>query len=292
MRTRSAASVGALAGVAGLLMAWSPVMGQSASPVAVEAPQALLSSLPPGGQGQTAQINGVDIYYTVYGQGAPVILLHGGLANGDYWANQIPALSGIYQLIVMDSRGHGRSSFDATPISYDLMASDVLGLMDHLALQKASIVGWSDGGIIGLDLAIDHPERLDRVVAYGANFDPTGVRLDVGTNPIFGAYITRAAEDYQRLSPDPSRWDEFLGNIGQMWATEPNFTEDQLRSITTPFLILDGQLEEAIDLNQTKLMALLIPGAQLTLMPDTGHFGMFQQPDELNGIVLDYLAGH
>jgi pimeloyl-ACP methyl ester carboxylesterase len=190
----------------------------------------------------------------------------------------------------MDSRGHGRSSFDDKPITYELMASDVLALMDHLQIAKASIVGWSDGGIIGLEIAIHHPERLNKVVAYGANFDPSGVRLDVGTNPIFNAYIERASADYKALSPAPERWDEFLANIGTMWATLPNYTEEQLKSITTPFLILDGAREEAIDLNQTKLMALLIPGAELMIMPDTGHFAMFEQPEEFNQIVLDYLA--
>ena len=100
----------------------------------------------------------------------------------------------------MDSRGHGRSSFDETPISYELMASDVLGLMDHLGIDKASIVGWSDGGIIGLELAIHHPERLNKVVAYGANFDPTGV-----TTPLI-----RAA---RRVRPDRARLPRILTRV-------------------------------------------------------------------------------
>ena len=91
------------------------------------------------------------------------------------------------------------------------------------------------------------------------------------------------------MSPEPERWDEFFANILNMWATEPNYTEEQLRSITTPFLILDGAKEEAIDLNQTKLMALLVPGAELVIMPDTGHFATFEQPEEFARIVLDYL---
>ena len=190
----------------------------------------------------------------------------------------------------MDSRGHGRSSFDDTPISYELMASDVVALMDHLGIDKASIVGWSDGGIIGLELAIHHPERLNKVVAYGANFDPTGVRLDINENAYWNAFVERNAQDYQKLSPHPERWEEFLENISHMWATEPNYTEEQLGSITTPILILDGAKEEAIDLNQTKLMALLIPGAELVIIPDTGHFAMMEKPDEFNRIVLDFLG--
>ncbi|CAN5574991.1 hypothetical protein BH23CHL4_BH23CHL4_10040 [soil metagenome] len=97
------------------------------------------------------------------------------------------------------------------------------------------------------------------MVTYGANFDPTGVRLDVGINDYFNAYIEAAAADYMETSLAPERWEEFLANISNMWDTEPNYTEEQLQSISTPFLILDGQNEEAIDLNQTKLMALLIP---------------------------------
>jgi pimeloyl-ACP methyl ester carboxylesterase len=267
-------------------------MAQEATPEAIAPPQDLLPEAGLEGEGQTANINGIDIYYEVYGEDndEAVFLLHGGLSNGDHFVNQIPALTEDYHVIVMDSRGHGRSSFDETPISYEVMAADVLGLMDHLEIDKASIVGWSDGGIIGLEIALTHPERLNKVVAYGANFDPTGVRLDIGENAYFNAYIEHASEEYLENSPAPERWDEFLTNISNMWATQPNYTMEQLQSITTPFLILDGEEEEAIDLNQTKLMALLIPGAELVLMPGTGHFAMFEQPEEFNQIVMDYLA--
>jgi pimeloyl-ACP methyl ester carboxylesterase len=268
------------------------VVAQEATPeAAVAPPQDLLPLADLKSDGQTAEINGVDLYYEVYGEGDPVLLLHGGLANGDHYMKVIPELQDAgYQVIVMDSRGHGRSSFDDTPISYEVMANDVLGLMDHLGIDKADLVGWSDGGIIGLELAIKHPDRLNKVVAYGANFDPTGVRLDIGQNAYFNAYIARAMEEYQRLSPAPERWDAFLANISNMWATEPNYTEEQLKSITTPILILDGAKEEAIDLNQTKLMALLIPSATLEIMPDTGHFVLFEHPDEFSRIVKDFLA--
>jgi pimeloyl-ACP methyl ester carboxylesterase len=267
-------------------------LAQEGTPVAVAPPQDLLPAAELEAEGQAAEINGIDIYYEVYGEGNgnPVILLHGGLSNGDHFVNQIPVLAEDREVIVMDSRGHGRSSFDDTPISYEVMAADVLGLLDHLEIEKADLVGWSDGGIIGLEIAIHNPERLNKVVAYGANFDPTGVRLDVGQNDYFNAYVERASEEYQELSPAPERWDEFLANISNMWATLPNYTEEQLGAITTPILVLDGEEEEAIDLNQTKLMALLIPGAELNLMPGTGHFAMFEQPEEFNQIVLDYLG--
>ena len=121
-----------------------------------------------------APVNGVRIWYAVFGRGEPVVLLHGGLANSNYWGNLVPALSKDYQVIVMDSRGHGRSSRGSQPLGYDLMASDVLAVMDILKLEKAAVVGWSDGAIIGLDIAIHHPERLTRLFAFAANSDPEG----------------------------------------------------------------------------------------------------------------------
>ena len=292
MNRRTLLSSVALSGV--LLTGVAPVatLAQDATPVALAPPQDLLKTNTLTAEGQTAEINGVSIYYKVYGEGNgnPIILLHGGLSNGDHFSAIIPALvDDGHEVITMDSRGHGHSTFDDAQISYAQMAKDVLGLMDHLKIDKADIVGWSDGGIIGLEIALTAPDRLNKVVAYGANYDPSGVRLDIGTNDYFNAYIERASQEYQQNSPDPGKWDAFLANIGNMWATQPNYTDEQLTTITTPFLILDGAKEEAIDLNQTKLMALLIPGAELKIMPDTGHFALFEQPEEFTKIVLDYL---
>jgi len=240
--------------------------------------------------GQMAAINGIQIYYEVHGSGPALILLHGGLGNAGYWQNQIPVFAKNYMVIAMDSRGHGRSTFNETQIGYAVMAADVLALMDYLKIDKADIVGWSDGGIIGIDLAIHHPERLNKVVAYGANYIPEGVNPDIGTNERFNAYIEQAAGDYQKLAADPTQWDAFLENIGQMWATEPNYTPEQLATITTPILVLDGEEEEAILTEHTIEMQGLIPGSELHLIPGTGHFAMWEKAEEFNQIILDYLA--
>lgn len=244
---------------------------------------------PPAPVATTAEINGIQLYYEIHGSGKPLILIHGGLGNAGYWEKQIPVFAQQYQVIALDSRGHGRSTFDEQPITYALMTADVLALMDLLKIDKADIVGWSDGGIIGLELAINHPARVNRIVAYGANYNPSGVRADIGESERFNAYIEQAAADYQTLSLAPDRWDAFLNNIGNMWATEPNYTPEQLGAITTPMLILDGKEEEAIDTNHTKAMADLIPGAHLLLLPGTGHFAMWDNPDEFNHVVLDFL---
>jgi len=186
----------------------------------------------PESSGQ-APVNGVMIWYAVFGRGEPVILLHGGLANSNYWGNQVPALAKRYRVIVMDSRGHGRSTRNAEPYGYDLMADDVLGLMDFLKIPKAAIVGWSDGAILGLDIALRHPERLTKLFAFAANSDPSGV-ADIGQSPVFNAYIARAEKEYAALSPTPTDYKAFLEQIEKMWATQPNWTEEQLHGIAVP----------------------------------------------------------
>ena len=237
-----------------------------------------------------APVNDIQIYYEIHGDGTPLILLHGGLGNADYWEKQIPALSRQYKLIVVDSRGHGRSTYSEQPINYSLMVSDVIALMDYLGIKKAHILGWSDGGIIGLDLAVNHPDRLIKVIAYGANYNPSGVRADIGESKKFNSYIEQASEDYKKLSPTPKQWDAFLANISNMWSSEPNFTAEQLGSITVPMLILDGDNDEAIYTEHAKEMAGLIPTATLTLIPGTGHFAMWEKPEEFNKVITEFLA--
>ena len=241
-------------------------------------------------QSGMADINGIRIYYEIHGEGEPLLLLHGGLGHAGHWSGQIPALAEKYRVVAMDGRGHGRSSFGDKPIGYELMMGDVVGLMDHLGIERADVLGWSDGGNIVLYLAANHPERLNKVIAYGANYSPAGVRSDVGTNAAITAYVGKAAADYQTLAPAPERWEEFMGNIGNMWATEPNFTAEQLGAITTPILVLVGQAEEAIYDEHTREMAALIPSAELRTMEGTGHFAHWEKEEEFNQIVLDYLG--
>jgi pimeloyl-ACP methyl ester carboxylesterase len=169
------------------------------------------------------------------------------------------------------------------------MASDILALMDYLDVERAHILGWSDGGIIGLYLAVNHPGRLIKVIASGANYHPSGIRPDFGEHPKFASYIEGAITDYQTLSPDPTNWDAFLANIGQMWGSEPDFAVEQFGSIAVPVLLLDGESDEAIYTEHTKEMASLIPTAKLVFIPGTGHFGMWEKPAEINNAILDFL---
>jgi pimeloyl-ACP methyl ester carboxylesterase len=237
-----------------------------------------------------APVNDIKMYYAVYGDGAPVILLHGGLTNSNYWGDEVPVLAQHYMVIVADSRGHGRSTRSARPYSYELMASDVVALMDFLKIPKAAVVGWSDGAIIGLELAIHNPDRVRGVFAFAANYNPSGVRADLDKNPTFNAMIARTRLDYQALSPTPDKYDDFLAAIGKMWATEPNLSKAQLRSIHVPVWIVDGDHDEAIRREQTEEMAALIPGAGLLIQPLVSHFSLLQDPAQFNADVLHFIG--
>ena len=189
----------------------------------------------------------------------------------------------------MDSRGHGRSSRDERPYGHDLMASDVLALMDFLKIDKAALVGWSDGAIIGLDIAIHRPERLSKLFAFAANSDPSGVK-DVNQSPVFTAFIARAKTEYENLSPTPTEYDTFLAQISKMWETQPHWTADDLAGIKTPTWVVDADHDEAIERDNTLFMADHIAGSGLLIESQVSHFAFLQDPQQFSADVLHFLV--
>jgi pimeloyl-ACP methyl ester carboxylesterase len=268
------------------------LIGVAAAPIAAAEPQWLrlpqTPALPAGAHSGYAPVNGIRIWYAVFGAGPPVIMLHGGLANSNYWGNQVRALVPHYQVVVMDSRGHGRSTRNNQPYGYELMASDAIGLMDYLKIRKAAIVGWSDGAILGLEIAIHDPERLTKLFAFAANSDPSGVR-DIAKSAVFNAYIARAATEYLRLSPTPDQYQSFLREISTMWETQPHLTAEQLHGIKAPTWIVDGDHDEAIKRENTEFMATAIPNSGLLLQPEVSHFSFLQDPVQFNNDLLHFL---
>ena len=248
-------------------------------------------ALPKAEESGFAPVNGIKIWYATFGKGEPVILLHGGLANSNYWGHQVPALAERYRVIVMDSRGHGRSTRDERPYGYELMATDVIGLMDFLKIPKAAVVGWSDGAILGLEIALRHRARLSKLYAFAANSDPSGVK-DVDKSPVFTAFIARAEKEYEALSATPGQYKPFLEQISRMWATQPHYTAADLNGITTPTWIVDADHDEAIKRENTEFMAAQIPGAGLLIQPEVSHFSFLQDPAQFTWSVMHFLARH
>src|SRR3954469_12832189 len=188
-------------------------------------PEETVAPLPePEAQGTFAH-DGARLAYSTYGAGPPVVLLHGGLGNREDWGNQVPVLvRGGYRAILIDSRGHGRSTRDARPFTYARMAADMLAVMDGLGVERAAIVGWSDGAILGLSLAMRHPARVSRVFAFGGNMDLSGVKPVSASDPSIARAIARSASAYARLSETPADFKAFCADVGKMMATEPNYS--------------------------------------------------------------------
>jgi pimeloyl-ACP methyl ester carboxylesterase len=246
-------------------------------------------SLPKAEKSGTAPVNGIRIWYAEFGKGEPVLFVHGGLANSNYWGHQVRALvAAHYRVIVMDSRGHGRSTRNDQPYGYDLMASDVIGLLDYLKIAKVALVSWSDGAIIGLDIAMHHPERLSKLFAFAANIDPSGV-TDSSNNPVVKKYIARAGREYAALSPTPNDYQAFLAQITHMWNSEPHWTKADFAKITVPTWIVDADHDEMINHDQPRTMADWTPGAGLLIEPDVSHFAFLQDPEQFNRDVLHFL---
>jgi pimeloyl-ACP methyl ester carboxylesterase len=243
-----------------------------------------------------APVNGVRIWYGVFGTGRPVILLEGGEDPSDDWSLLVPALVRHgYRAIVLDTRCQGRSTCSPQTLNYHLFAEDVIGAMNHLGIRRAAIVGFSDGGIIGLDLAMHHPGRITRVFAYGANSSPAGEIPSPPTDPVAAAHGKASARwceaRYRAESPTPAAWPRLDARVQHMWQTEPNYTPADLRTIRVPVWIADGDREAYIKRSDTDMMARTIPGASEFIFPDADHYAMWEDPAFFDLAVLSFLAG-
>lgn len=276
--------VSAVAGAAmGLALFATPVSAQTwkTYPQPPAMPQASKSGFVP--------VGAVRLYYATYGAGPPLLLIHNGLGDADDWAGVLPFLQTHYRVIVADTRGFGRSTRDSTPYSYDLLASDYLHLMDALHLRRVVVVGTSDGGIIGLDLAIHHPDRIAGLFAQGANATPdafgepsdlTAIRLG----------LAHAKAEYQRLSSTPGDYQAFRQALSKMDGEQPHFSKEQLAGIRAPTAIVMSDHEESIRPEHSKYLASTIPHAQLITLHDVSHFAPLQDPKQFADAVLAFVA--
>jgi pimeloyl-ACP methyl ester carboxylesterase len=241
-----------------------------------------------------APVNDIKMYYAIFNKNGkdPVFLLHGGFSNSDTWGFEVPLLSKTHMVIIADSRGHGRSSMSGRPLSYDLMASDVLQLMDYLKIRKAAVVGWSDGGILGLILAIHHPERISKLFTFGANYNTSGYKTEVSDTSLSLRYIAQAEADYRRLSPTPDGFGTLRNALGKLYSNEPNLDPEDIKTIKAPTVIAFGQYEQFIKREHFEMLAKLIPNARLVMLPNVSHGGPLQDPAHFHEALMTLLDGN
>src|SRR5580692_11106061 len=241
-----------------------------------------------------ADVNGLHMYYEVYGQGSPLVLLHGGMLTIDLsFAALIPPLAARHQLIGVEMQGHGRTADADRAITPAALASDVVGLLDHLAIDRAHVLGHSMGGAVTMELAVNYPDRVRSIVPASVSVRPEGMHEDL-TDPAKQATSTRMPtqqdfrdfqEAYRRLSPHPDHFDEFLAALSQSNADLPGWSNEQLAGITAPTLLVLGD-RDFTTIEHAALMQQLIPGSQLAVLPDTTHMQVTRRAD----LVLPMLA--
>lgn len=279
--------------VAAVLVSWSCNLDQIRNSIPTYTKEA---------KGQYADINGIRLYYEITGTGKPLIFLHGGFFNMDYWSDQVRIFARHYRVITVDSRGHGRSTDGTAPINYAALASDVLALMNHLNIDKASIVGWSDGAVTALNLCILAPKRVDKIVLNGAStrFKNTTSSFDemiISSKIFFYPYAALLfSRSYKAVNPDPHHWSVFFDKMLAMWTSDcylinPNgqVCEDPLKSIKNKALVIVGEDEMILE-SHTREIKNALPNATLIIIPGGSHYVVRDKPDEFSQTVLKFLA--
>lgn len=220
----------------------------------------------------------ISLYCQEQGAGVPLLLLHGNGEDGTYFVHQMDAFAQHYRVIAVDTRGHGKSPRGTASFTIRQFAEDLLDFMDALHLEKAHILGFSDGGNIALTFALRYPERVDRLILNGANLNPAGVKASVQIPIVVGFHIASLFRNEKAR--------QHAALLGLM-VKEPNFSPADLAKLTVPTLVIAGT-KDMIQEKHTRLIADSIPNARLVLLSGD-HFVANKNPEAFNRAVLVFL---
>jgi pimeloyl-ACP methyl ester carboxylesterase len=244
-----------------------------------------------------ATINGAKIYYERHGRGSPVLLLHGGFSHIGHQKPLIDLLAKHYEVIAVDTRGHGRSTLGDQPLTYPLLADDMAKLLDELRVGPVTVVGHSDGGTIGYILAAKHPTKVKALVANGANFRKAGRG---GLTPESNEWIKTMTpemvegwgdirQSYEKLNPEAD-WARFVLRVKGLWQSETDLTEDDFKSIRCPVLISYGDRDTFMSLADVVWMYRQLKDADLYIAPAGEHGHHVDQIEAFGPILLRFLG--
>jgi pimeloyl-ACP methyl ester carboxylesterase len=221
-----------------------------------------------------ADVNGLHLYYEQHGEGPPLVLLHGGLLTLELnFGTTIPILAQRHQLVAMELQGHGRTADIDRPMTFEQLASDVVGLLDHLNIERTDVFGFSLGGLTAYQLLIDHPGRIRRAVVASADFrNDRGGELDPERLPTTADFAAMRAA-YAAVAPDPAHFDAFAEKTAALVHGFGGWSDDQIRDIEVPVLVLIGDTDFILVPNAVEA-AELLPHGQLAVLPGTTHIDM------------------
>ena len=243
--------------------------------------------------GSYVEIGELKTWYDEQGAGEPLVLLHGGISTNETWGAQMPDFSARFRVIAPERRGHGHTPDLEGPFSYEVMANDTIGFLETVVGHPAHLVGWSDGGIVGLLVAMTRPDLVRKLVVISANFDTSGIvpqAMEGFTSMTAGSDdLAVFRTPYEAASPDgPEHWPVVFAKFQNMVSTQPNITVEQLGRISAPTLVLAGD-DDMISLEHTSALFRAIPNSELAVVPGTSHTLLLEKPRLVNRIVLDFL---
>ncbi len=243
--------------------------------------------------GHYVHVNGIRLYYEIYGKGHPLLLMHGNGGSIYSMRYQIPALAKHFEVIAVDSRAQGRSTDTDAPLTFTLMASDMAGLLDSLHIDSSFVVGWSDGAIIGLKLALNYPQKVAKLVSDGANFVadstalPESMLKAMATTP-FSKLDTATQEAIIKHFFFPKRAGLIFDQLNELDLKHPHFSLAQLHSIQVPTLVMAGD-HDLIKLGHTVKLFQNLPHADLCIVPGAHHNLLQTRPSLANKIIIEFL---
>lgn len=235
--------------------------------------------------GKFMKINGVNLYYEIYGKGEPILFIHGNGTGIKGWSAQISHFSRKYQVIAVDCRGRGQSELGTDSLTYLQQASDLAKLLTELKLQKVTVVGKSDGGIIGLLMAIHYPKSMKQLVAYGANAEPDGL-FPESVNKI---HQERAEAELMLAKGDTTKNWKLEQQKYRMMEFQPHITAEDLQKITIPVLVMSCD-RDVIREEHTFWIYKNIPSANLSISPGEVHKMPTLNPRLFNSIVMEWIS--
>jgi pimeloyl-ACP methyl ester carboxylesterase len=255
--------------------------------------------------GKRVKVNGMQMYYEVSGQGEPLVVLHGAYMNIPTMGEIIPRLARTHRVYAVELQGHGRTTDIDRPITYSNLADDVAAFMDAVGLGKADVFGYSMGGQVGLQLAIRHPAKVNKLVAASVAYDLQGWQ------PVYTEFIPQMtvemivampfAQEYRKLAPNPEGFPELARKLIAL-EKQPMAWAADLKAIKAPVLVIAGDADVATLEHSVALFRLLgggvmgdmgkpLPASRLAILPATSHTAVITQTDLLHGVIEPFLKG-
>jgi pimeloyl-ACP methyl ester carboxylesterase len=236
--------------------------------------------------GKYAEVNGIKMYYEEYGQGKPLVLIHGNGGSILHMGYQIQYFSKYYRCIVADSRAHGKSAVGNGRLTYEVMADDWAALLDHLKIDSAYVLGWSDGGILGLLLAIHHPKKVSKLAAMGANLQPDSSAVYSWVVPIL-ENMNKLTDSMISAKNKSQNWDVMKKHL-DLLSNQPHIPLQELHKIACPVLVMGGDKDVIREEHTTEIYQ-NIPKAHLCIFPGETHMIPVTDPDLFNATVSRFL---